>query len=92
MNVDWDPAKNRTNHAKHGISFEDAKAVYHDPDRLEVLDHREYGEERWAVIGAFGRVIIYVIYTERSGSVRLISARKATPDEEADYYAAKPWR
>ncbi|MGH2617554.1 MAG: BrnT family toxin [Thermomicrobiales bacterium] len=92
MIVDWDPAKNRSNQRKHGIDFEDAQAVFLDPDRIEVLDDRDYGEERWAVIGTVGRLVVSVIYTNRNGGIRLISARKADPDDEADYYASKAWR
>jgi hypothetical protein len=28
---DWDPAKAASNLAKHGVAFEDAIAVFHDP-------------------------------------------------------------
>ena len=54
MNITWDPAKNRENQRKHGISFDDAKAVFQDLDRIEVLDDRDYGEERWVAIGTMG--------------------------------------
>ncbi len=89
MNITWDPAKNRENQRKHGISFDDAKAVFQDPDRIEVLDDRDYGEERWVAIGIVGKIVTLVVYTERNGGIRLISARKADPDDEADYYASK---
>lgn len=89
MNIIWDAAKNRENQKKHGISFEDAKAVFQDPDRIEVLDDRDYGEERWVAIGTIGKIVALVVYTERNGGIRLISARKADPDDEADYYAIK---
>jgi uncharacterized DUF497 family protein len=92
MNVDWDPAKDRSNQRKHGIRFEIAKDVFQDTDRIDVYDDREYAEERWAVIGAIGHTVLYVVYTERNGSIRLISARKADPDDEADYYTNKAWR
>lgn len=84
MNVTWE---NRSNQRKHGISFDDAKAVFQDPDRIEVLDDRDFGEERWAVIGTTGRIIVckYVVYSDRNDGIRLISARKADPDDEADY-------
>lgn len=62
------------------------------PDRVEVYDDREYGEERWIAIGVAGRTIVNVVYTERFGHVRLISARKADSDDEADYVAGKSWR
>ena len=89
MNITWDPAKNRENQRKHGISFDDAKAVFQDPDRIEVLDDRDYGEERWVAIGTLGKIVALVIYTERNSGIRLISARKADPDDTADYYARK---
>jgi len=92
MPVDWDPAKDRANQRKHGISFDDAKAVFQDSDRIEVLDDRDYGEARWSVIGFVGRMVVYRIYTQRNGGIRLISARKADPDDEADDYANKTWR
>ena len=89
MNVTWDPAKNRENQRKHDISFDDAKAVFQDPDRIEVLDDRDYGEERWVAIGTMGKIVALVVYTERNSGIRLISARKADPDDTADYYARK---
>ena len=89
MNVTWDPAKNRENQRKHGISFDDAQAVFQDPDRIEVLDDRDYGEDRWVAIGTMGKIVALVVYTERSSGIRLISARKAVPDDTADYYARK---
>ncbi len=89
MNITWDPANNRENQRKHGISFDDAKAVFQDPDRIEVLDDRDYGEERWVAIGTVVKIVALVVYTERNGGIRLISARKADPDDEADYYANK---
>ena len=89
MNITWDPAKNRENQRKHGISFDDARAVFQDADRIEVLDDRDYGEERWVAIGTIGKLVVLVVYTERNGGIRLISARKADPDDEAEYYASK---
>jgi uncharacterized protein len=92
VRINWDPAKNRANQRKHGISFEVALAVFDDPDHVELFDDRDYGEERWVAIGAVGRVIMFVIYTMRNGDIRLISARKADRDDEADYYGSKAWQ
>lgn len=92
MNVDWDPAKDRANQRKHGIRFELARAVFDDPDRVELFDDRDYGAERWVAIGAVGRSILFVVYTMRHGGIRLISARKADRDDEDDYFESKAWR
>jgi uncharacterized protein len=89
MNITWDPAKNRENQRKHGISFDDAKAVFQDLDRIEVLDDRDYDEERRVAIGTMGKIVALVVYTERNSGIRLISARKADADDTANYYARK---
>ena len=34
--------------------------------------------------------MLLVVYTERNGGIRLISARKADRDDERDYYKARP--
>ena len=92
MNITWNPAKNRENQRKHGISFDDAKAIFQYPDRIEVHDDRDYGEERWVAIGTMGKTVALVVYTERNGGIRLISARKADPDDTADYYYVRKTR
>jgi uncharacterized DUF497 family protein len=85
MSIDWDPAKAQANLRKHGISVDDAATVFQDPNRIEVYDDRDYDEDRWVGIGRVGRMLIYVVYTERDGGVRLISARKADENDETDY-------
>ena len=87
MAFEWAPAKSRGNHRKHGFGFEEAKAVFADSQLYVEFDDREYGEDRWIAIGRLGKIIAVVIYTDRSGVLRLISARKASPDEETLYYA-----
>ena len=46
-----------------------------------------YGEERFVMIGmAEGEVLLFAAYTERGERIRLISARRATPYEQKDYF------
>ena len=87
MDTSWDPAKARTNLAKHGIAFEDAEAVLTDPAGLTREDPDAHGERRFVTVGAgaLGRVVT-VVYTYRGDRVRLISARPATR-KETDHYA-----
>jgi len=35
---------------------------------------------------AAGQVVLFVAYTEREGRIRIISARRATQNEEEDYF------
>jgi len=86
---DWDPEKDLENQRKHeGIRVEDACGVFDDPYREEVEDEGDYDEDRFRVVGRVGAVVL-VVYTERNGVERIISAsaRKAEPREERAYYA-----
>lgn len=90
MNFEWDEEKNRINKKKHGVTFEMAVRVFLDDKRIEKLDtgHSTLEEERTNIIGRVsGLLILFVVATDRSGKTRIISARKAEPEEEAEYYA-----
>jgi uncharacterized DUF497 family protein len=84
---EWDEIKASENYAKHGVSFETARAVFKDVFAVERLDDRDdYGEDRLAIIGMSAHTILYVVYTLRGLRTRLISARRATKHEQDDYY------
>jgi uncharacterized DUF497 family protein len=92
MNFDWDNNKNQSNIAKHGISFEEAIAIFDDPNILNYEDTRfNYGEMRFVSIGQIilvtqeKTVIIVVIHTQRNQTIRLISTRKANERERKRY-------
>jgi len=55
---------------------------------LNFLDDRQdYGEDRYVIIGmAEGQVLLFVAYTERDERLRIISARRATGDEQEHYF------
>jgi uncharacterized DUF497 family protein len=60
-----------------------AKKAFADPSVVEILDEREdYGEERFLLIGMADGELLSVIYCERRGRFRLITARRATKDEQ----------
>ena len=88
MEFEWNDAKAEANLQTHGVSFDLAKTVFKDPFAVERLDDREdYGEERFVIIGmAEGRVVLFVAYTEREERIRIISARRATQNEQNDYF------
>jgi uncharacterized protein len=83
----WDDEKawiNPTNH--DGITFRQAAEVFFDPF-LVVVDASRNDEARDAVIGLDARWnLLYVVHIEREENViRIISARKATRQERAEY-------
>jgi uncharacterized protein len=88
LELEWHEAKAEANFSAHGVSFELATTVFSDPFAIERFDDRlDYGEERFVMIGmAEGNVLLFVVYTEREERVRIISARRATADEQEDYF------
>ena len=87
--AEWDRRKAAANRKKHGVDFADAATVLHDEEAITVRED-EGGEERYVTIGmdALGNVLV-VVYTWRGDRPRLISARKAAP-QERDEYRVKP--
>lgn len=82
----WDPAQAVANVRKHGIAFADAVGALEDPMALTRVD-RTPGEARFATVGIdiLGRVVV-VVWTMRDHTIRLISARRATPRERRAYH------
>ena len=88
MRFEWDEAKAETNLRNHGVSFESAKAAFRDTFAVEWLDDREdYGEDRFVMIGMTDeQILLFVAYTERGEQIRIISARRATQNEQVEYF------
>jgi hypothetical protein len=85
--AEWDPRKAVANLKKHGVDFADAATVLHDERAITIRDD-EADEERYVAIGmdALGNMLV-VVYTWRDDRPRLISARRAKPQEREQYEA-----
>ena len=89
---EWDEVKADANARKHGVTFELASTVFHDPWLLTVadLEHSDT-EERWFSVGcAHDGVLLSVVYLwsdtdPAATNIRLISARKSTQAESRQY-------
>jgi len=84
MEFEFDARKSRSNRTKHGIDFEEAQALWLDPNLL-VIPARTVDEPRFVVIGKIGERHWAGIITDRDGAVRIISVRRAR-QEEIDLY------
>jgi uncharacterized DUF497 family protein len=87
MRFEADPAKAAQNLKKHKVSFEEAASVFGDSMAYTFPDpDHSVGEERSLTFGMsrMGRILA-IIYTERRGTIRLISARLATKHERSIY-------
>ena len=85
MDFEWDERKARANLRKHKVDFADAATVFEDIRAVTVTDEN-LDEERYATLGmdSLGRQLV-VTYTVRGERIRIISARRATRRERADY-------
>ncbi|HKN75056.1 MAG TPA: BrnT family toxin [Candidatus Acidoferrum sp.] len=82
LKFEWNKSEGKDNYERHGVSFELAKEVFKDPFVVEFLDdRRDYGEERFVIIGIVTAHVLYVAYTERQDLIRIISARRAAKHE-----------
>jgi uncharacterized protein len=83
----------RANAAKHGISFDEATTVFDNPRASIFPDEwHSQDEQRELIIGnsALNRVVV-VCFTERAeGTVRIVTARRATAREKRDSEAYLP--
>jgi hypothetical protein len=87
LDFEWDEDKAKANLEKHGIAFEDARLVFLDSKRLVREDKRRaYGETRFQTIGKVSGRVLFVAYTTRGTSFRLISARRASSEETEEFY------
>lgn len=86
LKFEWDEEKNQENIKKHGVSFETASYVFEDENYMEIYDvEHSIDEDRYIAIGYVDNVL-FVVYTERKETVRLISARTATESERRLYF------
>lgn len=89
IDFSWDVRKNRENRRKHGVAFEEASTAFadenarlkHDPDHSE-------DEDRFILLGFSAKLRLLVvthIYRQDGKQIRIVSARKATPNERKQY-------
>jgi len=85
----WDEDKEIANIKKHGVSFREATSVFKDPNLLikPDIDH-SFDEDRFIILGLSDKPRLLVVchcYRESDAIIRIISARKATKSESAEY-------
>ncbi|MDX2072875.1 MAG: BrnT family toxin [Alphaproteobacteria bacterium] len=75
LKFEWDPKKEAVNIKKHDVSFEEAKHVFWDKNRIILRDkkHSEV-EDRLFCYGKTERGILTVRFTMRENVIRIIGA------------------
>ncbi|MDF1736057.1 MAG: BrnT family toxin [Minwuia sp.] len=86
MKIAFDPAKDITNRAKHGMSLADGELIFGDPDHLIIPSIRRIdGEERYKILGLIDGRLHTAIFVWRGNSVRFISVRRSNDGEARAY-------
>ena len=89
ITFEWDPWKAKGNRAKHGVSFEEARSVFYDENGILIHDpDHSNDEDRFILLGMSTKLRLLVVshtYRQHDDVIRLISARKAAPEEHEEY-------
>jgi len=90
IRFEWDKTKSLENQKKHKISFEEAQTIFVDENALLIhdLDHSDE-EDRFVLLGMSAKIKILAVchcYREDDEVIRIISARKATRNEQKTYW------
>ena len=86
MGYEWNAAKERANLEKHSVRFTQAVQIFKNPT-LEKQDlRRDYGEDRYIVLGHDqDGTFFVVVYTWRRQNRRIISAWRAGQHDKEAY-------
>ncbi|MCB9958663.1 MAG: BrnT family toxin [Rhodospirillaceae bacterium] len=90
MKIEFDPAKDAANRAKHGVPLTFGGEVLTDPLAVTMLDTRRVEiEDRYVVYGEIEGRVWCCVYTMRHETFRIISVRKAN-ERETRFYRRRP--
>lgn len=86
MRITWDFGKAGSNVDKHDVSFDEAATVLLSETAIRFEDD-QHDEERFIAIGYSSQLrVLMVVYCYRhEDEIRIISARRATRKERAQY-------
>lgn len=85
MQIEFDPAKDKLNRSKHGVSLALAWELDWDAALVWVDGRFEYGELRMIALAPQTATLYYVAFVERDEVRRVISLRPATRREVKHY-------
>jgi hypothetical protein len=85
MHIAFDPAKDATNVAKHGVSLALAAQLEWDSAVVWPDERRSYGEARQCALALLGERLFFVAFVDRADGRRVISLRKANNREVRRY-------
>ena len=88
MKIVWHEEKRRQNFAKHKLDFRDAESVFDGPTFTLEDDRLDYHEQRWVTLGLLRGIVVLIVHTETMDTIRVISMRKATQNEQSFFFTS----
>ncbi|UVA81177.1 BrnT family toxin [Pandoraea commovens] len=85
MQIEFDPVKDEANRRKHGLSLAFAEWFDFECAMLQADIRHEYNDKRFVATGPIDERIHVMVFTVRSGVIRVISLRKANRREVRVY-------
>jgi uncharacterized protein len=85
MRIEFDPAKDSTNQAKHGVSLSVAIELDWEAALVWVDERFEYGETRMIALAPRFSILYCVAFVDRGEVRRIISLRRANRREVKHY-------
>jgi uncharacterized DUF497 family protein len=85
MDFEWDETKRETVLRDRGIDFLLLAQSIFDGRPVMTIPSPRPGEDRFVTIGAVNGLMFALVWTQREGAVRLITARRARDAEKFKY-------
>lgn len=85
MEISFDPTKSERNEHERGLPFSLVEQLDWFDAVIEEDDRKDYGEQRYRVLGFINDRLHAVVFTPRAGKVHVISLRKANKREVKHY-------
>ena len=85
MHIEFDPVKDASNQAKHGLSLSMADELDWESALVWVDDRFEYNEMRMIALAPHTETLYYVAFVDRLAARRIISLRRANRREVKHY-------
>lgn len=85
MQIEFDPAKDKSNLLKHGVSLGIAVELDWDEALVWMDDRFAYGEARMIALAPRTQTLYYVAFVDRGDRRRIISLRRANRREVKHY-------
>lgn len=85
MKIEFDPAKDEVNLAKHGVSLSMASELDWEAALVWFDNRFEYNETRMIALAPKTEILYYVAFVDRGEARRIISLRRANRREVKHY-------